>query len=94
MCFFFLHFLRMSCLITKHFIFLNDNPCELILIVIRFVLLRVDPWASFDLNNLPAEKATRHRYNAISKTWTLDEVIVKMDTKPFDKGAMRECFRM
>jgi elongation factor 2 kinase len=46
------------------------------------------------LNGLPIEKATRHRYNAISKTWTLDEVIVKIDRKPFDKGAMRECFRM
>jgi elongation factor 2 kinase len=55
---------------------------------------RIDPWANFDLNGLPTEKATRHRYNAVTKTWTLDEVIVKMDRKAFDRGAMRECYRM
>ncbi|CAB4066841.1 EEF2K [Lepeophtheirus salmonis] len=55
---------------------------------------RTDPWEKFNLDVLPVEKATRHRYNAIIQTWTTDLVLVKMDKEPFDHGAMRECFRM
>ena len=67
------------------------SPCRLTPIA---NFSRVDPWANFDLNGLVPEKATRHRYNAMTKTWTLDEVLVKIDRTAFDKGAMRECFRM
>ncbi|CAF94302.1 unnamed protein product, partial [Tetraodon nigroviridis] len=33
------------------------------------------------------------RYNAITGEWAQDEVHLKMASKPFGKGAMRECFR-
>ena len=55
---------------------------------------RVDPWEKFHLDDLTQEKAIRHRYNALSKTWTTEEVIVKMETTSFASGAMRECFRL
>ena len=55
---------------------------------------RVDPWEKFHLDDLNQEKAIRHRYNALSKTWTTEEVIVKMETTSFASGAMRECFRL
>ena len=54
----------------------------------------VDPWAKFNLNELPVETAIRHRYDALAKSWKTDNVFVKIDSKPFDEGAMRECFRM
>ena len=54
----------------------------------------VDPWDKFHLNELPVEKAIRHRYSAFDKTWSKDDVFVKIDSSPFDEGAMRECFRM
>lgn len=55
---------------------------------------REDPWKNFQLDELPVEKALRHRYNALNKTWTTEEVIVKIDKEPFAKGAMRECYRL
>lgn len=53
-----------------------------------------DPWEKFQLKEIPAEKAIRHRYNALNKTWSTEECEVKMDKKSFANGAMRECFRM
>ena len=43
---------------------------------------------------MPVEKATRHIYNALSKSWTKDEVLIKIEEVPFDSGAMRVCYRM
>uniref|UniRef100_A0A4W3HGB2 Eukaryotic elongation factor 2 kinase n=1 Tax=Callorhinchus milii TaxID=7868 RepID=A0A4W3HGB2_CALMI len=37
-----------------------------------------DPWAKFHLEEIEAEPATRHRYNAISGKWVEDNVFVKM----------------
>ncbi|XP_064620844.1 eukaryotic elongation factor 2 kinase-like isoform X4 [Lineus longissimus] len=53
-----------------------------------------DPWKEFHLDELESEPATRHRYNALKKQWVTDEVVVKMQKKPFAHGAMRECFRV
>ncbi|KAF2358394.1 MHCK/EF2 kinase [Trinorchestia longiramus] len=53
-----------------------------------------DPWAKFDIAQFKTEKAKRYRYKALQKKWVTDEVFIKMDTKPFNHGAMRECFRM
>lgn len=53
-----------------------------------------DPWVSFHLDALEAEKCTRHRYNALKKTWTCDEVLIKMEEVPFTNGGMRECYRL
>jgi len=53
-----------------------------------------DPWEKFKLDNYQTEVCYRHRYNALKKAWLTDEVKVKMEKKPFNKGAMRECFRL
>ncbi|XP_052262104.1 eukaryotic elongation factor 2 kinase-like isoform X2 [Dreissena polymorpha] len=53
-----------------------------------------DPWEKFHLDDYPVEKCFRHRYSALRKTWLTDEVKVKMEKKAFNRGAMRECFRL
>ncbi|XP_067943994.1 eukaryotic elongation factor 2 kinase-like isoform X2 [Watersipora subatra] len=53
-----------------------------------------DPWQSFHLDTLPEQPALRHRYNPIKQKWYQDEVTVKMETKPFNRGAMRQCYRL
>lgn len=55
---------------------------------------REDPWEKFHLDELPVEKAIRHKYNALTQTWSTEEVVVKMDPESFAQGAMRECYRM
>lgn len=40
-----------------------------------------DPWSVFHIENLPAETVIRHRYNALKKAWTKDEVVVKIEEK-------------
>ncbi|XP_042293157.1 eukaryotic elongation factor 2 kinase isoform X2 [Sceloporus undulatus] len=52
-----------------------------------------DPWAEFHLEEIETENATRHRYNAVTGEWIEDEVLIKMASQPFGRGAMRECFR-
>ncbi|XP_060028812.1 eukaryotic elongation factor 2 kinase [Erinaceus europaeus] len=52
-----------------------------------------DPWAEFHLEEIATESATRHRYNAVTGEWREDEVVIKMASQPFGRGAMRECFR-
>ncbi|XP_043828333.1 eukaryotic elongation factor 2 kinase isoform X4 [Dromiciops gliroides] len=52
-----------------------------------------DPWAEFHLEDIEMECATRHRYNAVTGEWVEDEVLIKMASQPFGRGAMRECFR-
>ncbi|XP_006903483.1 PREDICTED: eukaryotic elongation factor 2 kinase-like, partial [Elephantulus edwardii] len=52
-----------------------------------------DPWAEFHLEDIATERATRHRYNAVTEEWLQDEVFIKMASQPFGRGAMRECFR-
>jgi len=54
----------------------------------------VDPWEKFHLNELPVETAVRHLYHPLTKTWSKKDVFVRIDTHPFDEGAMRECYRM
>ncbi|XP_069860463.1 eukaryotic elongation factor 2 kinase isoform X2 [Dipodomys merriami] len=52
-----------------------------------------DPWAEFHLEDIATERASRHRYNAVTGEWLEDEVLIKMASQPFGRGAMRECFR-
>lgn len=40
-----------------------------------------DPWASFHIEDIKTEFCIRHRYNPHKKTWTKDEVQVKMMKK-------------
>ncbi|XP_063790520.1 eukaryotic elongation factor 2 kinase isoform X2 [Pseudophryne corroboree] len=53
-----------------------------------------DPWAEFHLEDIEAEHAIRHRYNVVSGQWVQDDVLIKMASQPFGRGAMRECYRM
>ena len=53
-----------------------------------------DPWQQFHIDDLPVEKAVRHRYSALKKRWQQDTVHVKMETNPFNHGAMRSCYRL
>ena len=55
---------------------------------------REDPWANLVWDNIAIETATRHSYNPLSKKWTKEKVVIKMEQESFGKGAMRECFRM
>lgn len=52
-----------------------------------------DPWAEFHLEDIETEHATRHRYNAVSGQWVQDDVLIKMASQAFGRGAMRECYR-
>ncbi|XP_053132180.1 eukaryotic elongation factor 2 kinase isoform X2 [Hemicordylus capensis] len=52
-----------------------------------------DPWAEFHLEDVETENATRYRYNAVTGEWVEDEVLIKMASQPFGRGAMRQCFR-
>lgn len=52
-----------------------------------------DPWAEFHLEDIDTEHAIRHRYNAVSGRWVQDDVLIKMASQPFGRGAMRECYR-
>ncbi|CAH1274480.1 EEF2K [Branchiostoma lanceolatum] len=60
----------------------------------EFVKNSPNAWQKFGLEKHATEKATRHRYNALRKSWSEDTVLVKMEDEPFDHGAMRECFRL
>ncbi|XP_076804356.1 eukaryotic elongation factor 2 kinase-like isoform X2 [Clavelina lepadiformis] len=46
-----------------------------------------------EINALPTERAKRYRYSPRKGTWTEDEIQMKIEKEPFNKGAMRECFR-
>lgn len=53
-----------------------------------------DPWSDFKTNELETEECIRHRYNPHKKSWVKDEVRVKIEKQPFNRGAMRQCFRL
>ena len=44
---------------------------------------RADPWEEFHLDELKVEKAVRHHYSALNKTWSTEEVVVKMGNTSF-----------
>ncbi|XP_055874771.1 eukaryotic elongation factor 2 kinase-like [Biomphalaria glabrata] len=54
----------------------------------------VDQWEKYHLDDIDTELAIRHRYNPRRKSWAQDHVLVKMEKKPFTRGAMRQCFRV
>ncbi|GAX82885.1 hypothetical protein CEUSTIGMA_g10311.t1 [Chlamydomonas eustigma] len=54
----------------------------------------VDPWASRKLHEIPMEHCVRLRYNNQNGEWVKDDVLVRVESKPFAAGAMRECYAM
>jgi hypothetical protein len=63
-------------------------------LVARVLEKNVDVWAAHNIHEIPAERVYRHRYLPATGTWTVDESIVKIQTVPFDHGAMRSTYRM
>lgn len=54
-----------------------------------------DPWGDRRLaERCPARLAVRHRYDAGAERWTVDTVLIKMESRPFAAGAMRCCLRL
>ncbi|KAK3762128.1 hypothetical protein RRG08_024938 [Elysia crispata] len=62
--------------------------------IMRKLRKGVDQWEQYHLDELETEMAIRHRYHAHKQLWMQDTVLVKMDKKPFTRGAMRQCYRV
>ncbi|XP_060076123.1 eukaryotic elongation factor 2 kinase-like [Ylistrum balloti] len=63
-------------------------------LAIKKAKLLNDPWKAFHIEDIDSEICIRHRYNPHKKTWLTDEVKVKMESKSFNRGAMRKCYRL
>jgi len=61
---------------------------------VKLIKDRGDPWEKFNLDKIKTQNGRRHRYNPLTKTWVVDDCVLKLDNEPFAHGAMRECFRM
>lgn len=55
--------------------------------------LAADSWSGFHLERCETELATERTYDARRETWVEAPVLVKMQRKPFARGAMRQCYR-
>lgn len=47
----------------------------------RKIRMLKDPWIDYHIEKYPKEIAIRHRYNALKKKWSKDEVEIKMEDK-------------
>eukprot|EP00892_Ulva_mutabilis_P005631 jgi/Ulvmu1/343/UM001_0347.1 len=63
-------------------------------LVCERITAAADPWAARGLHLLPVLRGRRRRYSAHSKRWTEDEVLAKMEVRPFANGSMRQCYAM
>ena len=48
----------------------------------------------FEIDQYPEETVIRHEFHPIKRTWHTSEITIKMESKPFAHGSMRECFRL
>ncbi|KRZ50234.1 Eukaryotic elongation factor 2 kinase [Trichinella nativa] len=62
--------------------------------MVKKVLRVPDPWEMLKLNSSPVEQCLRYRYSALRGEWVTDKVYVKIEDEPFDRGAMRICYRL
>ncbi|KRY01949.1 Eukaryotic elongation factor 2 kinase, partial [Trichinella pseudospiralis] len=62
--------------------------------MVKKVLRVPDPWEMLKLNASPVEQCLRYRYSALRSEWVTDTVFVKIEDEPFDRGAMRMCYRL
>jgi len=60
---------------------ISGSPMDRWKRAVRQVQTLSDPWAQFNIENLPTEKAKRYRYSALKKKWVTDDVYVKMETE-------------
>jgi len=62
--------------------------------VFRLYKEKEDPFIDMDLEHIQEENAIRHSYDPRHDTWKTSKEVVKIEKKPFGKGAFRSCFRM
>ena len=48
----------------------------------------------FKIDQYPEEIVIRHEYDPIKRIWNKNEITIKIESKPFGNGSMRECFRL
>ncbi|CAF1397972.1 unnamed protein product [Rotaria sordida] len=53
-----------------------------------------DPWEDFKIDHYPEEIVICHEFDPIKRTWHTSQITVKIESKPFAHGSMRECFRL
>ncbi|CAK8987947.1 Eukaryotic elongation factor 2 kinase (eEF-2 kinase) (eEF-2K) (Calcium/calmodulin-dependent eukaryotic elongation factor 2 kinase) [Durusdinium trenchii] len=70
----------------------NATPKERWIEAVRKASARPDPWAH-RLSQLPLERGKRRRWEAKSGSWRSEELLVRLESEPFAKGAMRICHR-
>jgi elongation factor 2 kinase len=58
------------------------------------LVAKEEPWAKYNIPSIPAERIVRHLYDPVTRKWSTDETIVKIEKEPFTHGAMRFCYRM
>ncbi|CAF1048981.1 unnamed protein product [Rotaria sordida] len=53
-----------------------------------------DPWEDFKVDNYPEEIVICHEFDPIKRIWHTNQITVRIESKPFAHGSMRECFRL
>lgn len=48
----------------------------------------------FSIDQYPEENVTRHEFDPIKRVWHTSQITIKIESKPFAHGSMRECFRL
>lgn len=61
---------------------------------IKKAVLLKDPWHDFSIDQYPEENVTRHEFDPIKRVWHTSQITIKIESKPFAHGSMRECFRL
>ncbi|CAF0781899.1 unnamed protein product [Rotaria sordida] len=61
---------------------------------VKKVVQLKDPWQDFKIDRYPEEIVTRHEFDPIKRTWHTSQITIKIESKPFAHGSMRECFRL
>jgi hypothetical protein len=60
----------------------------------RALAAEQDPWKHHGMERIPAERAARWFYDRPTASWSSDETVVKIQSEPFTRGAMRSCYRL
>jgi len=60
---------------------ISGSPMDRWKRALRQVHTMSDPWAEFNMESLPTERALRYRYSSLKKKWVTDEVTVKMENE-------------
>jgi hypothetical protein len=55
-----------------------------------FWFLRID----FQIDQYPEEIVTRHEFDPIKRSWHISQITIKIESRPFAHGSMRECYRL